>query len=133
MTLQETQKQELSTNGNGAERTHSKRLFIPRVDIYENEKEVVIFADMPGIDEKSVDITLEKNILSIYGEIPEDYPDNYSLSYSEYDIGDYQRKFTLSNQIDQDKIEATVKDGVLTLNLPKADTAKLKKIAVKAV
>jgi HSP20 family molecular chaperone IbpA len=87
---------------------------------------------MPGVDENSVDITLEKNILTINGYVEAETPENYSLAYAEYEVGDYQRSFTLSNQIDFEKIEAAVQQGVLRLRLPKAGPAKARKITVKA-
>jgi HSP20 family protein len=128
--IQETDKQEIVESD--AERTRECKCFIPRVDIYETNDDIFLVADMPGVDEKSVDITLEKNTLTINGYIDPEQPDNYSLAYAEYEVGDYQRSFSLSDQIDQDKIEATVKDGVLRLRLPKAGPAKARKIAVKS-
>jgi HSP20 family protein len=127
----ETDKQEV-TAVEGAERTRETRCYVPRVDIYETDGNIVVVADMPGVDESSVDITLEKNVLTINGYVQLAQPENYDLAYSEYGIGDYQRSFTLSNEIDQEKIEAVVKDGVLRLLLPKAGPAKTKKIAVRA-
>ena len=93
---------------------------------------MVVVADMPGVEESSVDITLEKNVLTINGYVEPEDPENYALTYAEYKVGDYRRRFTLSNQIDQENIKATVKNGVLRLWLPKADVAKARKITVKA-
>ncbi len=129
--LQEVKKQEVEVM-EGTERSRSVKAYVPRVDIYETDEAVHVVADMPGVDEKSVDITLEKNVLSIYGEVNPDKPENYSLAYAEYEMGDYERKFTLSDEIDRDKIEASVKDGVLRLTLPKAGPAKTRRIPVKA-
>ncbi len=127
--IQDTEKQEVAESG--AERTRDRLAFVPRVDIYETDETIVVVADMPGIDENSVDITLEKNVLTINGYVEPVQPENYSLAYAEYRVGDYERSFTLSNEIDQDNIEATLKDGVLTLHLPKIGPTT-KKIAVKA-
>ena len=127
----EAHKQEVQ-KANGAERIRSRRAYVPRVDIYETGNDIVLLADMPGVNENSIDINLEKNVLSINGSVEPDEPDNYGLAYGEYEMGDYQRSFTLSNEIDQDKIEATVKNGVLCLRLPKAGPAQTKKIAIKA-
>jgi HSP20 family molecular chaperone IbpA len=116
------------------ERTRQRRVYIPRADIYETRDDVVVIADIPGADEKSVDITLEKNVLTI-NAYPVGYryqPEGYSSVYSEYGIGDYQRRFVISNEIDQDKIEASVKNGVLHLRLPKSGPAKTRKITVRA-
>ena len=126
----EAEKHEVETV-DGAERTRARRAYVPRVDIYETEDAIVLLTDMPGVDENSVDITLEKNVLTISGYVEGDDPDSYSLSYAEYESGDYERSFNLSEEIDREKIEATVKNGVLRLHLPKAGPAKTHKITVK--
>ena len=87
---------------------------------------------MPGVNEKTVDIELEKNVLTITGRVENGQVKDAAMMYSEYEIGDYERVFTLSDQIDRDKIVATVKNGVLRLELPKAEEVKPKKIAIKA-
>ncbi len=130
MQVQEAEKQEVIESG--AERTRDRRVFMPRVDIYETGDDLMLVADMPGIDENSVDITLEKNVLTIAGSVEPARPENYDLAYAEYAEGDYQRSFSLSDEIDRDKIEATVSNGVLRLRLPKAGPAKTRKIVVKA-
>jgi HSP20 family molecular chaperone IbpA len=127
---QDVEKQEISTDG--AERTRARKAYVPRADIFETNEAVVVVADMPGVDQDSLDITVEKNVLSINGFVEPDHPDNYSLVYAEYEEGDYQRRFTLSNEVDQDNIQATVKNGVLRLYLPKIGPAQAKKISVKA-
>jgi HSP20 family molecular chaperone IbpA len=129
--IQEAQKQEVA-EVDGTERTRAERVFVPQADIYETQDDIFVVADMPGVDEKSVDITLEKNVLTITGFVEMQEPDNYDLAYAEYETGHFERRFTLSNEIDRDKIEATVKNGVLRLRLPKAKEAKVRKIAVKA-
>ena len=127
--VQEGQKQEVVESE--AERTRAKPAFIPRVDIYETNDAVALIADMPGVDENSVDITLEKNVLTINGYVEPERPEGYSLAYAEYRVGDYQRSFNISNEIDQENIEATMKDGVLHLHLPKAEPTT-EKIAVQS-
>ena len=126
----EAEKQEVETV-DGAERIRARRAYVPRVDIYETDDAIVLLTDMPGVDENSVDIMLEKNVLTVNGTVDVESPDNYSLSYAEYESGDYERSFNLSNEIDREKIEATVKHGVLRLHLPKAAPAKTRKITVK--
>jgi HSP20 family protein len=116
----------------GTERTRPGKAYIPRADIYETADELVIVADMPGVDENSLDITLEKNVLSLKGFVEFPTPDNYSLAYAEYEVGDFERNFTLSNDIDRESISAKVKNGVLYVHLPKAAPAKTKKITVNA-
>jgi HSP20 family molecular chaperone IbpA len=119
----------------GVERTRARRVFTPSVDIIEKENDILLVADMPGVDEKSVDITIEKDQLTICGtvetEIPENHrPESHRLALSEYGVGDYERTFTISNEIDREHITANVRDGVLRLTLPKAEVAKTKKIPV---
>jgi HSP20 family molecular chaperone IbpA len=127
--VQETEKQEVIESG--AERTRDRACFVPRADIYETNDGITVVADMPGVDENSVDITLEQNVLSINGYAAPVEPEGYRLAYAEYRVGDYQRRFTISNHIDRDEIEATMKDGVLRLHLPKVKPTA-RKIAVKA-
>jgi HSP20 family molecular chaperone IbpA len=126
----EVQKQE-ETPVDEMERTRSRRSFVPRADIYETDVEIIVLADVPGANEKTVDITLEKNVLSITAYVEPAIPNGFDIAYAEYEEGDYQRSFRLSDEIDRDKIEAVVSDGVLRLRLPKAQKARSKKIAVK--
>ena len=128
--IQETEKREVAETD--AERTRDRLAFVPRADIYETDDEIVVVADMPGVDVNTVDITLENNVLTINGYVELEQPEGYSLAYAEYRVGDYQRAFSVSDQIDRDGIGATVKDGVLRLHLPKITEARVKKIAIKA-
>ena len=130
-TTKDVQKKEAEVK-DGVERTRSKKLYTPPVDITEEKDSLFLIADMPGVDEHSVDITLEKNVLTIYGRVEPDVPDNHRLVSAEYGIGDYQRTFTLSDEIDREKIQASVKNGVLRLTLPKAEAAKTRKMPVNA-
>ena len=91
------------------ERTRSCRSFVPRADIYETDKEIIVLADVPGANEKTVDVTLEKNVLSITAYVEPAIPSGFDVAYAEYEEGDYQRSFRLSDEIDRDKIEATVR------------------------
>jgi HSP20 family molecular chaperone IbpA len=127
--VQEVEKREVEEGG--AERTRSQKAFVPYADIYETGDEIVVVADMPGVSEESVDITLEQDVLTINGYVEPETPEDHSLAYAEYDVGDFVRSFRISNEIDRDGIEATLKDGVLHLHLPKAGPAKAKKISVK--
>ena len=114
----------------GVELTRATRLYTPTVDIVEHENDIELLADMPGTDEKSVDITLEKDLLTIYGKVEPDISENHRLVLSEYCVGDYKRTFAISSEVDRDRIQASVKDGVLKLVLPKAESAKARKIPV---
>lgn len=130
----ESEKKELPAEGAEvpAERTRPRRIYTPKVDILETEERIEILADMPGVDEASVELTLEKNVLTIYGKVEADIPERHRLAVSEYGIGDYQRQFVLSNEVDRERIEAVAKNGVLSIQLPKAATAKTRKIVVRA-
>ncbi|HNY50631.1 MAG TPA: Hsp20/alpha crystallin family protein [Smithella sp.] len=119
-------------NTAATERIRNVKTFLPRVDIYETTDALFLIADMPGVDEKTVDVELEKNILTITGRVENGRMKDYSLVFSEYEVGDYERTFTLSDEIDKDKIKATVRQGVLRLELPKAEKVKPKKIAIQA-
>lgn len=127
--LMETNKIEAIQNG--AEQTRPHKLFIPRTDIYESKEHLLLLADMPGVKQDSVDITLEHNTLTIYGQVEPPELKGYALTYAEYGIGDYRRVFTLSNEIDREGIQASVKNGVLKLVLPKSKNALPRKITVQ--
>jgi HSP20 family molecular chaperone IbpA len=127
--IMETQEQK-EAPAQEMERTRSRRRFIPKTDIFETEKEIVALVDIPGASEKSVDVSLEKNVLSITAYIEPAIPSGFEVAYAEYEEGDYQRNFQLPNEIDRDKIEATVSDGVLRLVLPKAESARTRKVTI---
>jgi len=116
----------------GAERTRAKRVYTPAVDIIEKNEDIFLIADMPGVDNDSVEVTLEKDTLTIYGRVEPEIPKGLRLTESEYGVGDYQRTFSLSDEIDREGIEASVKNGVLRLTLPKAEAVKTRRIPVKA-
>ena len=113
------------------ERTRNRKVYVPKVDIIETGDAMVMYADVPGADEKSVEVILEKNVLTITGTVaPQEFPGR-SIAYSEYDVGDYERVFTISDEVDRDRIGAVVKNGVLKLTLHKAPQVEVKKIAVR--
>lgn len=128
--LQTTDRQ-VPSKLDGCERTRSRQVFVPRADIYETPDQVVLLVDMPGVASDGVDITLEKRTLAIRGYAADQQRENYRQIYAEYGAGDYERVFTLSEDIDRDGIEASQKDGVLRLVLPKAAPAKARKIELK--
>jgi HSP20 family protein len=125
--VQEAEKQEIEQGS--AERTRSRRAFVPRVDIYETNDAMILIADMPGVTPDTLDITLERGVLTLNGYVDVQAPENYALAYAEYQVGDYVRSFNLSNQINQEAIEAKLKNGVLHLHLPK-EKPTTRKIAV---
>lgn len=109
-----------------------RTVFRPNTDIVETDDSVIVEAEMPGVARDTVDITLENRVLTLRGSFAERNREGWRAIYSEYAEGDYERAFTLSEDIDREKINATFKNGVLRLELPKAETAKTRKIAVKA-
>ncbi len=125
----QTQKQEVEAV-EGVERTRAMRVYVPKVDIFSEDDGVVILVDMPGVDEKELDINLEKKVLTINGYVSPEEPAGYDLTYSEYNIGDYQRSFTLPDEIDTNNIEASISNGVLRMSLRKAPEAQARKITV---
>jgi len=123
--------QELKDKGKGVERTHNTPTFAPQVDIYEKKDAMVLVADMPGVDEKAVNIDFEKGVLTITGHVEQKEFEGYRPIYAEYRTGDYERSFTVPEEVNVDKIEACVKNGVLKLTLPYAPEPEPKKINIK--
>jgi len=113
-----------------AEETDSREYYTPPVDIYETDDGLVLKADMPGVSKDGLDIKVEKDVLTIRGTVGRP-PEDADLLYGEYGIGDYYRAFTVSEDIDADKISAEISNGVLTMSLPKAEAARTRKIEVK--
>jgi len=127
--LQVRQKQEVSGT---AEQTQADLVFTPVVDIFESEQQIKLLADMPGVKPEDLKIDLNDNVLTIIGDVKSPEHADERVVLREYGTGRYYRQFTISDAIDQSKIEAQLKDGVLSLTLPKAEAAKPRKITVKA-
>jgi HSP20 family molecular chaperone IbpA len=117
--------------GDGPESTRGGRVYRPLTDIVESKAGVSLMLEMPGVASEDVDITLEKRVLTIRGRVAPTRPANLDLSYSEYGEGDYERAFTMSEEFDPERIEAELRNGVLTVTLPRAEAAQPKKISVK--
>lgn len=117
-------------SGESADRT--AMAFTPAVDLFAQGDVTVILADMPGVAPDDVEVTLERQMLTLQGRARPHAPEGYRRLSSEYREGDYLRVFTLSDEVDQKKIKAEFKNGVLRLELPRAAEAKPKKISVKA-
>ena len=115
-----------------AEQIRTGVVFTPAVDIFETDKEITLLADMPGVKADSLNIDLHENVLSLDGDVQSPERTDEMDVFKEYRTGKYYRQFTLSQAIDQSKIEAAMKDGVLRLSLPKAEAATPRKIAVKS-
>ena len=124
------QKQE-SKDLQSIERTRWGKVFTPPVDIIETDDNLKLYADMPGTDKKSINITVDQNVLTVRGNVDVTPVEGYELEYAEYEVGDYQRSFTLNDTIDQERIAANYDNGVLELTLPKAEKAKPMSIKVK--
>jgi HSP20 family protein len=114
-----------------AERVRPGRVFLPAVDIFETPETLVLAADMPGVAADKVTVDLKDNHLVISGEVAPPLGEGETMVMQEYFSGDFVREFHLGSLIDQAKIEATMKDGVLHLVLPKVEKAKPRKIEVK--
>lgn len=127
--LQVREKKELQTE---AEQTRPGRVFTPAVDIFESEAEITLLADMPGVTSDSVTIDLHNNELKITGEVEPQGSEQETYILREYETGRFHRHFSLSDRIDQSKISASMKDGVLRLELPKVEQAKPRRIEVKS-
>ncbi len=127
-----TVEQRTPQTADGSQRPAPRPVFLPPAEIYETRDNIVVLAEMPGVAPDAVDITLERRILTIRGRSVANNLAGYQRVYNEYADGDYERVFTLSENIDQDRIGATLKDGVLHLVLPKAETAKARKIELKS-
>ena len=122
--IRKGQQHELSEAG-------ERRVYSPSADILETDDEFIVVADLPGVDEHSVNVNLDKNVLTITAHPSIEVPKDYALTYREYIPGDYERRFVLSDVIERDKIEASVKNGVLHLRLPKAGHARPRRITVR--
>jgi len=112
------------------ERTEAGKFYSPYTDIHESPEEVIVTMEMPGVAKNAIDIRLEKSVLTVIGNIDSHKYENLEPIYSEYNVGNFVRSFTLSTKIDSDKIEASVADGVLTIRLPKVADAQPKRIEI---
>jgi HSP20 family protein len=130
-----TQQSELQTREKAAvqrEGTRPGLVFRPDVDIVERPEEFVVTADLPGADQQHVDVKLEDGVLAIDARLAVEPDASWTPRYAEYRLGSYHREFALSDGIDADGIEATMRDGVLELRLPKADRHRPRRVDVRA-
>ena len=121
------QKQELA---NKEEKTIPGRHFIPTADIFETDEALTVIMEMPGVEKKNVSIALENDLLHVEGQIDFSNYQGMDPVYTEYNVGHYARRFTLSGKVDRDNISAQLDDGVLTLTLPKVKEAMPRRISV---
>jgi HSP20 family protein len=129
---QELQVQQKREVDKGQEATTPTRAFMPIADIFETEDALTVVLEMPGVDRDHIDIGVDKGVLTVEGKIDFGKYEGLQPVYSEYNVGPYRRSFRISNRIDQDKISAEMRDGVIKLVLPKAEEAKPHKIEVRS-
>jgi HSP20 family molecular chaperone IbpA len=125
--LEVQQKREVQSK---EEATVPSRVFLPTTDIFETDQALTVVMEMPGVNKDKVEINLEDGVLTIEGKIDFSKYQDLQPVYTEYNIGNYRRSFTLPETIDQEKIKAEMSDGVLMLSLAKAEKAKPRKIAI---
>jgi HSP20 family protein len=126
--LQVQKKRELEKQ---EETTIPARVFLPTADIFETPDALIVVLEMPGVDKSKVDIHVEGGVLNVQGRLDLSKYRGLQPLYTEYNVGHYARGFQLSSKIDQDRIGAELKDGVLSLTLPKVEEAKTRTIEVK--
>lgn len=126
--LQVQQKREVEK---AQEQTMPMRAFLPTTDIYETEDALTVVLEMPGVDRDNIEVNVENGVLTVEGKINFGKYEGLQPIYSEYNIGPYRRSFRLSSRVDQDNIRAELRDGVVSLFLPKAAEAKPRRIEVK--
>jgi len=132
MISKEIQAREKKDVAAAPEQTKPGLLFTPAVDIFENDQELTVVADLPGVKPQNLEIDLRKNTLSIIGDVETPEGPGETDHIREFRTGRFFRQFTLSEVIDQSKIEASLKNGVLRLKLPKLEKAVPRKIMVQA-
>lgn len=114
------------------EQTRPGRYYVPDVNIYELDESLKLWADMPGVKEKDVNVTLKDGVLTIVGQVATDMYAGLRPMYTEYNVGNYCREFALNDDIDESKIRATLRNGVLEVELPKKEKARPRQIEVRS-
>ena len=114
------------------EQTRPGRYYVPDVNIYEFDDSLKLWADMPGVKEKDVNVTLKDGVLTIVGQVATDMYAGLRPMYTEYNVGNYHREFVLNEHIDESKIRATLRNGVLEVELPKKEKARPRQIEVRS-
>ena len=130
MSHNELELQEKREVDSATEPTRDVPVYTPAVDIYETREGLVLIADVPGVNKENVEIDLKEDRLTIHGVVTVEMPGEKDL-IREYGVGDFRREFTVPRAIDREKIVANMKNGVLTVVLPKMDALKPRKIEVK--
>ena len=115
-----------------AELAQDRPVFIPATDIFERDDAVMVVCDVPGVDEKQVDVSLENDVLTITAMQGEESREGLELLHRGYRSGIWRRSFTLTADVDASKIRAQIKQGVLSVILPKSEAARPRRIQVEA-
>ncbi len=113
------------------EPTRDDVMYVPDVDIVENDEGIVLYADLPGVKPEGLDVDVREGVLKLTAKV-DPVVEKHRLVYGEYGIGGYQRSFTLGERIDVEKINAKMNNGVLTLTLPKVEMHKPRKINIQS-
>lgn len=130
-TRTEIQKTEKAGVPTGPEQTRPGPVYSPAVDIFENDNSITVLADMPGVKAKDLKIDLRESVLTLTGRVTSPESPKESDVLREFQTGTFFRQFTLSETIDQGKIDAKLTDGVLRLELPKVEKARPRQITVR--
>jgi len=130
MTTHELQVQPKRELEKKQESTAPARVYVPVTDIFETERQLTVVMEMPGVAKDSVSVEVDNGVVTVTGEIGFSKYEGLRPLYTEYNIGNYARSFQISDKIDQGAIKAELKDGVMTLVLPKAEKAKPRRIDV---
>jgi HSP20 family protein len=126
------QKVETANVATAPEETRTGPVYSPAVDIFENDNTITLLADMPGVKASDLEIDLRENVLTLTGRATPPGTATESNVFREYRPGTFFRKFTLSEAVDQPKIDAHLTDGVLRLELPKVEKARPRQITVRS-
>lgn len=128
---QELQVQQKREVDKAQEPTTPTRAYLPTTDIFETEDALTVILEMPGVDRDDIEVSVENGMLTVEGKINFKKYEGLQPIYSEYNIGPYRRTFRLSSRVAQDQIRAEMRDGVISLVLPKAEEAKPRRIEVR--
>lgn len=131
MAAQELEVQEKKELRSAEEQTAPGKYYLPYTDIHESEDSILVTMEMPGVDREHLDVHLERNVLTVTGRVDYSSYEGLTPVYTEYNVGNYTRQFSVGNRIDAERISARIEAGVLTVTLPKVKEAVAKRIEVR--
>jgi len=114
------------------ERVREEPAFTPQVDVVETPESMLVLADLPGVSKEGLDVTLKSGMLTIQGRPEPEEVEGLKLDHEEYDVGRFYRRFALGSALDADNIDATLKDGVLRLVIPKTEEFRPRRIEISS-